>query len=203
MARAVTGAVVLAGGESRRFGSPKALAGWRGKRLVDHVADAIGTVAGEVILVVNPLPEEPAWPGDKVLRDDRALPAGPLRGIVRGLSECSADWAWVLGCDTPLVSIDLMDALRRKARPGDVAVTPVWEGRRQPLVACWESSAAGALAEILESGEHSPGAALDRLGCRRFPAERCREIDPRGRSFFNVNTPEDLKELETLARGTE
>jgi molybdopterin-guanine dinucleotide biosynthesis protein A len=198
MPELATSVIILAGGDSRRFGTTKALVDWHGKRLVDHVADRIAPMGDTTIVVTNPLPEEPAWPGDKVVYDDRSKPAGPLRGIVRGLLECTADWAWMVACDTPLVSAELLLALRREAEPGDVAVTPTWEGRCQPLVACWEKAAGPALAELLASGEHSPGAALDRLGCRVFPDKRCREIDPEGRSFFNVNRPEDLAELDRL-----
>jgi len=198
MPQLTTSVIILAGGGSRRFGSPKALAEWRGKRLIDHVAERVGPMGDTTILVVNPLPEEPDWPGDKVVYDDRSKPAGPLRGIVGGLAECTADWAWVVSCDTPLVSTELLRAMRSEARPGDVAVTPFWRERRQPLVACWKKEARPALAEVLSSGEHSPGAALDRLGCKPFPEERCREFDPAGRSFFNVNTPEDLAELDRL-----
>jgi molybdopterin-guanine dinucleotide biosynthesis protein A len=198
MSRLPTSLVVLAGGESRRFGSPKALVNWRGKRLIDHVVERLGPLSEITIVVTNPMPLEPNWPGDKVVYDDKSLPAGPLRGIVRGLAESPADWAWVVACDTPLVMGELLQALRREAKPGDVAVTPIWRELRQPLVACWEKAAAAALAGVLRAGEHSPGAALDRLGCRPYPAERCRKIDPEGRSFFNVNTAGDLAELDRL-----
>jgi molybdopterin-guanine dinucleotide biosynthesis protein A len=203
MAEPATSLIILAGGDSRRFGSTKALAEWRGKRLVDHVVERIGQIGDATILVTNPLPEDPAWPGDKVVYDDQSQPAGPLRGIVRGLAECTADWAWVVACDTPLVSAELLLALRREAKPGDVAVAPMWQERRQPLVACWEKAAGPALAELLASGEHSPGAALERFGCRAFPEERCRKVDPDGRSFFNVNRPEELAELDRLFPGNE
>ena len=62
MARLVTSVVVLAGGGSSRFGSPKALVQWRGKRLIDHVIERLGPFGDTTILVTNPLPEEPVWP---------------------------------------------------------------------------------------------------------------------------------------------
>jgi molybdopterin-guanine dinucleotide biosynthesis protein A len=190
--------IVLAGGESRRFASTKALAVWRGRRLIDHVVDRLCSLGSETFLVTSPTAPDAEWPVDKVVQDDPTLPAGPLRGIVAGLGACADEWAWVVACDTPLVKADLLAAVRRAARPGDIAVTPEWQGRCQPLVACWERAAVGALAEILRAGEHSPLGALDRLGHRSFPAARCRKIDPDGRSFFNVNTPEDLLELDRL-----
>jgi molybdopterin-guanine dinucleotide biosynthesis protein A len=190
--------IVLAGGESRRFGSTKALAMWRGRRLIDHVVDRLRPLGGPTLLVTVPAAPDTAWPVDRVVYDDPALPASPLRGIISGLRECTTDWAWVVACDAPLVEADLLAALRREARPGDVAVIPVWQGRRQPLVACWERAAADALAEILSTGERAPLRALERLGHRSFPAVRCREIDPDGRSFVSVNSPEDLLALDRL-----
>lgn len=201
MDRETTDLVVLAGGESRRFGSPKALAMWRGARLIDHVVARLGPLACTVVVVANPLPEEPFWPGDKVVRDNPAMPAGPLRGVVAGLEECAAAWALVVACDTPLVSPQLLLALRKEARTGDVAVAPIWNERLQPLVACWEKAAAPALAQALAAGEHAPGRALESLGYKPFPADRCLKIDPDGGSFFNVNTPEDLAGLDRLVLG--
>jgi molybdopterin-guanine dinucleotide biosynthesis protein A len=200
MPRPLTDLVVLAGGESRRFGSPKALAPWRGKRLVDHVVDGLSPLAAKTIVVTNPLPEDPGWPGDKVVEDNPSLPAGPLRGIVAGLRECRAEWAWVVACDTPLISPELMSAVRETARRGDVAVAPLWEGRLQLLAACWEVAAAAALEKALKGGEQSPRRALESLGCVEFSAEKCREIDPEGRSFLNVNTPDDLAALDERGR---
>lgn len=201
MARQPTSLVVLAGGESRRFGSPKALAEWRGKRLVDHVVERLAPLADRTVLVADPRSEETQWPGDIVVTDDPSLPSGPLRGIVAGLSQCSSDWAWVIACDTPLISPALMTALRDEAIAGDIAVAPLWDGRLQLLAACWETAASPELAKALASGEQSPRRALEALGCRVFPAERCREIDPEGKSFLNVNTPEDLAGLNGDAEG--
>jgi len=69
------------------------------------------------------------------------------------------------------------------------------------LTACWEKAAAPALTEALTAGEQSPRRVLESLGCRPFSAERCGEIDPEGRSFFNINTPEDLAGLDGPAGG--
>jgi len=196
-------AVVLAGGRSTRFGSPKALAVWRGKKLVEHVLDVLRPIARELVLVTGPETEVEGACADVVARDDPSLPAGPLRGLVAGLRSCTRPWAWVVACDNPLVEPRLLLSLRREARPGDTAVVPLWRGRREPLVACWEVEAAARLERILRAGEHSPGGALDALGYRPFPEEKWRRLDPQGRSFYNVNTREDLAALEELVGGNE
>jgi molybdopterin-guanine dinucleotide biosynthesis protein A len=79
----------------------------------------------------------------------------------------------------------------------------MWQDRLQLLAACWEKAAAPSLGKALASGEQSPRRALNALGCRVFPADRCREIDPTGNSFLNVNTPEDLAALERATGGRE
>src|SRR5688500_2171599 len=72
-------AAVLAGGESRRFGSPKALARVGGARVVDRVVRAARGALGETVLVAN----RPELFGDLGLRvrPDAVPGAGALGGV--------------------------------------------------------------------------------------------------------------------------
>lgn len=196
-----TSAIVLAGGDARRFGTDKARARWTGRRLVDHVVAVLRPLSEKIILVTQAERRAESWPADQVVCDDPTLPAGPLRGLVRGLVACHGTHAWVVACDAPRLQSELLLALRRECRPQDLAVLPVWEGRPQPLVACYAAAAAEPLAELLADGEHSPLRALATLGYRALPEKRCRQLDPEGLSFINVNSPADLERLMSPPSG--
>ena len=98
----MTGGIVLAGGRSRRMGTPKADLDWHGVPLVVHVAGAVkAAVAGPVAVVAapdQPLPQLP--PGITVTRDP-VEGRGPLQGLIAGLAALDADVAFVCATDQP------------------------------------------------------------------------------------------------------
>ena len=71
---------ILAGGQSRRFGSDKAVATWHGKALLDHVADALRPSCAQLIVVGR------TWPGLETIADYPAPGLGPLGGLAGALA---------------------------------------------------------------------------------------------------------------------
>jgi molybdopterin-guanine dinucleotide biosynthesis protein A len=196
-------AVVLGGGQSRRFGREKGLAMWRGRNLVDHVLQRLPHPRPATLLVLR-AEQNDTWSGrDGVdIVHDHNAHAGPLRGAIRGLEhlgEAHPDsWAWIVACDQPLISADLLCALLREVSPTTLAVVPEWNGQLQPLSGLYHVDAAAELRACHERGEVSLVGALETVGHRVFSARHCREHDPRGLSFMNVNRPADLNELERM-----
>jgi molybdopterin-guanine dinucleotide biosynthesis protein A len=128
---------VLVGGASRRFGSPKALAPFRGRPMAERVAGVLGSVVGEVVLLGGgPVPDSLA----KLPRvEDAPGFQGPLAGILGAL--CSRPKvAWlVVACDQPLISAAACCWLIRQRRAGQLAVLPRQEPSRvEPVFAIYE-----------------------------------------------------------------
>ena len=129
------GGVVLAGGRSRRMGTPKALLDWHGVPLVVHVAWAVADVTrGRVVVVAAPGQDLPA--GLDVVRDP-VEGRGPLQGLAAGLAALDCERAFVCATDQPDAHLVLPALL--VARPADVVA---YEG--QPLGALYRT----ALAEV-------------------------------------------------------
>jgi len=189
-------AVILAGGRSTRFGSDKGLAQWRGRRLVDHVLDRLPPSSGERVLVLRSEQDKGEWQNVSVVHDDPSRNDGPLRGVIRGLAACTTTWAWVLACDQPLVNPDLLMALLNAATPEDHALIPEWEGRLKPLTGLYSVKSGPLLEKCNDDGEHSLIGALKTIGYRVFSENDCREHDPHGAGFLNINRPEHLALLE-------
>ena len=128
------GALLLAGGASRRMGRDKAALPWRGGTFLERIA---GELAGfpERYLSANlencPLP--PPWQ----LVADRFPGCGPLAGLHAGLCVCRSPWLVAVSCDLPLLQRPLVEWLARQAAPPYGAVVPRDQaGRIHPL--CWK-----------------------------------------------------------------
>ena len=104
---AATG-VLLVGGASERFGSPKALAPFRGTTLAERAWRVLGQVCEEVIAVGK---------ADAVLGlpfsvlDDGSEERAPVFGVLAGLRAAQHDTCLVLPVDTPLVTPELLREL--------------------------------------------------------------------------------------------
>jgi molybdenum cofactor guanylyltransferase len=88
---------VIAGGQSTRFGTDKALAMLGGRALLDHVADRLDTQCDAIIICGR------AW-GNRTSIADRPTPGlGPLGGLCAALHHGAAhgfDMVVTAGCDT-------------------------------------------------------------------------------------------------------
>lgn len=193
----VIGAVILAGGRSRRFGRDKANVAIAHRTLVQHVLDALPRSHGETVLVLRPDQPRPAATVDRVVFDDPGLHEGPLRGIITGLEAISTKWAWVIACDLPGLQGALLCELARARTAGALAIIPAWGGRLQPLCALYSSDAVPLLRGAALAGATSVRTALEQHGFIRFAESRCRALDPAGRSFININTREALERFRS------
>lgn len=114
--------VVFAGGESRRFGSPKALAEYRGKALWLWAAEAVGPISETVVALVN----DPRVASAVSLPTRADSGEGPLAGLIEALAwarEEGCDGLAVVACDMPWVPEDAF-ALLLERWDGQSIVVP-------------------------------------------------------------------------------
>ena len=104
--RGLTG-ILLAGGASTRFGSPKELAEYGGESLADRAWRLLGEACDERLLVG---PGGLADPG-----------TGPVAAIAAGLRAATYELAVVVPVDMPLLNVDALDALAHACRDAAVA----------------------------------------------------------------------------------
>lgn len=154
-------AVVLAGGRASRLGGvSKPDVEVRGRRMLEHVLDAV-TGARRVVVVGPPTLEVP----DGVLLTLEDPPdGGPAAGVAAGLAALgtgtgsSAPWVLLLACDLPLVGGAVPRLLGAGARGPDGAMLVDTDGRDQPLVGVYRRVALDAAVGRLELGRGVRGA---------------------------------------------
>ena len=175
---------VLVGGQSSRFGSPKALHLLNGRAMALRVAEALADSVRAVTLVGDP--DLYAVLGMPVIAD-RIECAGPLAGIVAALRHSPQRWCIVAACDMPFVSAGLVDQLLSAAGAASVdAIIPQTPDERlQPLFAAYSRSGLAALEHALLRGTRKVTDALECVSWAKLPVDDAR-------SFANVNRPSDL-----------
>ena len=199
--------IILAGGLSRRMnGTRKAFLSLGDETFIERILRVLRPHFDAMFIVTNE-PDRYARFDARVVRD-REEGRGPLMGVYSGLLASGSEASFFTAVDTPLVSAALA---RRLAEIGDEcdARVPRWGGREEPLCAVYSRRCLPAIESVLSRGKSAAGDAPPGRMVAFFPLVRAcfveesavRELDPRGLSFFNVNTPQDYEALCALNAG--
>jgi len=183
--------ILLAGGKSSRYGSPKAFAKLDGKMFYEIAYEHLKKICDHVIIVTRKEFIE-KFPKDyHVITDlDAFSGCGPLAGIYSAMTAAEADHYVVLPCDMPLLNhFILQQLLNRHVK--DVAVV-VSEGYLQPLVSVWDRKVKSIARIFLESGQFKMTSLLDHLNV--VPVDG-NILAPSSYVFMNINTLEEDKEM--------
>ncbi|NPV28619.1 MAG: molybdenum cofactor guanylyltransferase [Firmicutes bacterium] len=189
--------IILAGGKSSRFQGNKAFAELASQRLIDRIISVLKDVFPKLILVTNS-PSEYQGLGVEVV-SDLISGRGPLSGIHTGLVVSPCDLNLVTACDMPFVNRALAAYLVGQARPADDAVVPLVGGYPEPLFAVYRKTCLPFIEASLQEGKYKVTSFYGSVRIRYVSEE---ELAPFGgaRSFFNINTREDLKKASRIVR---
>ena len=207
-------ALLLAGGASRRMGTPKALLEIEGEPLVARIAR---TLSGPCDRIVLSLASERSPAGRASIEIERSVreatlrpvrivvdsvpEQGPIAGLTAGLAQTETEFAFVAACDTPWLQERLVEGILDRAEHEDRidVVLPFVEGRPEPVVAAYRASTMSRhFANLRSRGLRRLTDGLEGRRVLRLGAADLDEFDPQRRSFENVNSPEDW--MGALAR---
>lgn len=184
------GAIVLAGGRSRRFGGDKLAVEVGGRALVDHPVAAVGQVAATVVVVLAPADDRAVPDGVIVARDAQPF-EGPLAGTAAGLEALPDDVERlvVVGGDMPSLVPDVLRALLDALDTADAAVLE--DGGPLPM-ALRREPAVDRAHRLLETGERRLRALPEGLVAAVVPVATWRAVDPDAATLRDVDVPSDL-----------
>jgi molybdenum cofactor guanylyltransferase len=161
---------ILAGGQSRRFGSDKASALIGGRALIEHVSDGMVPQVDAIVICGR------SWPTMVTVADRPAPRLGPLGGLCGALAHAAAngfDAVLSAGCD-----VLPMPDLRALAGPLAAVIEGHW------LFGYWPVALADPLATHLASeSDHSVQHWIATCGARSVPVAT---------RFHNLNSTSDL-----------
>jgi molybdopterin-guanine dinucleotide biosynthesis protein A len=197
-------AVVLAGGFSKRFGQDKGLLKLGDKPLILYILDKVSTVVDEALVVVSSKSQEKAYTcllkRKAKIVIDKYKTQNPLVGALTGFEKAQGKHSLLLPCDTPFISSQIASFLLELCVNKD-AVIPRWpNGHIEPLQAAYYTKSALNIAnkalENKKQNMHSMIASLKKV--RYVSTLVLKQIDPKLTTFFNINTPKDLRKAEYM-----
>jgi molybdopterin-guanine dinucleotide biosynthesis protein A len=176
--------LVLAGGDSRRMGRPKAWIEAGGTVLLRYVIERLAPAFTEVVVsFAEPEQMEQHLPYRVVF--DRKRSAGPLAGLEAGLIASLNEVLFAVACDMPYVTRSTGELAVAAARTCDAAI-PRHDGLFEPVCGAYRKTALPAIVGALDAGNYTAHDVVMDLDVTWLE-----EIDPA--EFDSLNTPADLE----------
>ncbi len=190
--------VIQAGGRSSRMGQDKGLVELAGRPMIDYVIDQVIDLGDDVLITTNNTFDYVQF-GLRMAADEEPG-AGALPGLKTALSRAMGEYILVVACDMPFVNHSLLVYQVEKAfETGADVVVPEWEGRTQTMHAVYKKETCLAAVEAaLAAGKAKMTSFYDGLNVIALTEEEVAKFSPTGKSFKNVNTPDELAEAEKL-----
>ena len=188
------GAVILAGGKSRRMGTCKAELRVGGISMSERIAAQLsGFDEVRLCIGAHTPPVQSALPCIRDIRPD----AGPLGGLHAALSLTEKAAVFITPCDLPYFSEEIPALLlQHMSESADAIVWRDGSGRLQPLLGVYRTRVLSPLCAQLERGQYR---VRDLLELIPFEVLDAASLLP-DTVFMNMNTPEDYRRVLDLLR---
>jgi len=121
---------ILAGGKSSRMGSDKGLVILNNKPMIEYVLETVKDLSA-TIKIISSNTEYTKF-GFPIL-SDLIIDKGPVGGIYTALSDSETKTNLIVSCDTPFVSLKLLNLLIKSSKNKEVCI-PTFKGKIHPLI---------------------------------------------------------------------
>lgn len=190
-------AAILAGGANKRFnGKTKANIQISGVRIITRAIKTLYDIFNDIIIVTN-TPEEFKTCQQFTIVPDKIKNVGPLGGIHAALSAAKHEAVFVFASDMPCLSGDLIKEhiefyLKHKC---DAAI-PTIKKSIEPLHAIYNKRIEDQLFDFLGTADkYSVETFLSQVNTKYH---KLADTDQNRKAFININTPEELSNIELL-----
>lgn len=182
----ITG-IVLAGGKSSRMGTDKGIIDLNGKKIIQHVLDALIPVVDDIIIIANNNHYNSfGYP----VYADIITNCGPMGGIYTGLVNSPTMNNVILSCDIPFITSEMLSILIDQSKEQDYEITiPIHDGKFEPLCAVYSKKCMNRFKNLLENKILKMGNALNYFVTQPILLSNSKEIE---KNFINMNTPQDF-----------
>ncbi len=213
--------VILSGGRNLRMGRNKAFLKVGDKVIIEATISLFNTLFDEVLLVTNSTEEyqhlsclslsaEQAGADRsqkiKIITDIYPR-AGSLNGILTGITYSSSYYSFIVACDMPFLNRNLISYLIKgmgyaESMEDYDIILPVSPKGDEPLHALYSKACCKPIENLIKKGEIRIGALFSQVKVKRIGPAELKPLDLKFLSFFNINTPEDLRLAEEIAKKT-
>jgi molybdopterin-guanine dinucleotide biosynthesis protein A len=189
--------VIQAGGASRRMGGDKGLVPFAGKTMVEFILEQVSSLGDEMFLVSNhpKVYERLGFP----VFTDVIEGIGALGGVYSALYHAKYDRCLLLAVDMPFIIPALIQYIIAESEGYDVTVPRLQHGYIEPFRAVYHKKCMPSIEAVINSGQRKVIAFYDLVRVRYIEGNELLQFDPKLRTFFNVNTPQELQEARKVA----
>lgn len=193
MENRITG-IVLAGGNCKRL-KDKPFLKLEEKALIEIIVEKFKKIFEEIIIVTN-IPDKFKYLNVRLIKD--LIPSkGPLGGLYSGLSVSSNVHNFFVACDMPFININLVEYMRQQIEDYDIVV-PLTKRGFEALHAFYSINCLEKIKNQIDEGNLKIIDIYTYFKVRIITMKEIEKIDPKGLSFFNMNTEEDLKKAKEI-----
>jgi len=191
--------VILAGGLASRYsGEVKALLPVGGKKSLDRIYEVFTELFEEIILVTNDPFTYLSW--DLMIGTDLYPVRSSLAGLHAGLFYASNPYVFFSASDTPFLSSNLIRILLEKIDTHTDVIIPETSNGLEPLCAIYSKRCFQSIEHQLLNKDFKIRKFFKKVRMKKVPETQLRQQDPNLLSFFNINTPEDLKIADKILK---
>jgi molybdopterin-guanine dinucleotide biosynthesis protein A len=168
-----------------------------GRRIIDRLLDVFSDLFEEIILVTNRPQHFLKW--DLTIVTDIIDLRSSLTGIHTGLFYTKNPYAFFSACDTPFLKKEMVEILIEQIEPKIDIIMPETSAGFEPLCAIYSKRCLKPAEDHLMADKVKIQWAFRSSRIKHIAENQLRPADPELRSFFNINTPQDLLRAEELA----
>lgn len=194
-------AIILAGGQSSRYGSNKALINFSGKTIIEHITARLKTHFNRIYIVGNNDTDYSFAEGVTVVND--IIPGkGPLGGLYTGLVSSDACYNLMTACDMPFISDDYLDLLKAQKKDYNVLIAE-YKDYIEPLPGIYSQDCLPAVEQSLRSSQLKIKSFFSEVKVKLLKEEEIEKIEDLERLFYNINFKADANRAREIMNNRE
>lgn len=192
----VTG-VLLAGGKSRRMGEDKRYLVVGEQTLLERGLGVLRSIFQEVLVVIAQ--DSPPLDVTATVVRDLVPDCGSLGGLYTGLTRATTPYIFIVACDMPFLDPAVISQFISQTATEDIVMAKL-ATRLHPMHALYGKRCLPVVEQMIRARQLRIQEMVSHPSLRvRYVTEAdLFTIDPSGRSFQNVNTPDDLEAARSL-----
>ncbi len=173
------------------MGTDKSFVLFEGRPMIEIVLETVAGLGDETLLITNKPAEYVHFNVPMV--SDVYPGLGPLGGIYTAVHAAAHPHVLVVACDMPWLNRSLLEYMISLRETADVIV-PRWEKFPEPLHAIYSKACLDPIETKLKEQRLKITGFFGQVAVRFVDRAEIERFDADGRSFANINSPQDLEE---------
>lgn len=161
--------------------------------MIEVIQERVTSLGNELVLITNK-PDDYAYL-ELPMFGDVFPDHGSLGGIYTAVYYATHPHTLVVACDMPWLNRPLLEYMLGLRQTADVII-PRWQQHPEPLHAIYSKACLAPIEENLRQKRLKITGFFDKVNIHFVEREVITLFDEDGRSFANINTPEELKDTQ-------